>query len=145
MEDESMISAHKDPGWYGTGENQQEQKIEHKPSNVIGFKTQKKEHQKKNHEGGLDYETAKKWVEKMGEHFPFEKAKAIMQKVDAMECNPIEFWAVINSLHSDYGNVLEEFDMAKPEVYGALAKAWLEDEDAVENKIIEYLDCIVKK
>lgn len=141
MEYENMTSAHRDPSWYGTGENQQEQRIEHK-SNVIGFKPK---HEHKHAEGGLDYEKAKKWVEKMGEHFPFEKAKAIMQRVDAMECNPIEFWAVMNSLYSDYGKVLEKFNMDSPEVYGALTKAWLEDEDAVENKVIEYLECIVKK
>ncbi|MBR4079727.1 MAG: hypothetical protein IKK29_05905 [Christensenellaceae bacterium] len=141
MEYESPMTAHKEE-W---GEEHEKHDKHDKQSNVIGFKSKQEEHRKKSTEGGLDYEKAKKWVEKMGEHFSFDKSKAIMQRVDAMECNPIEFWAVLNSLYSDYGKVLEKFNMDSPEVYGALTKAWLEDEDAVENKVIEYLECIVKK
>lgn len=141
MEYESPMTAHKE-AW----DDEQEKHYKHdKQSNVIGFKSKQEEHRRKGMEGGLDFEKAKKWVEKMGEHFSFDKAKAIMQRVDAMECNPIEFWAVINSLHSDYGKVLEKFNMDSPEVYGALTKAWLEDEDAVANKVVEYLECIVQK
>ena len=115
-----------------------------KQSNVIGFKGKQQEHRKQSG-GSLDFEKAKKWVEKMGEHFSFDKSKAIMQRVDAMDCNPIEFWAILNSIHSDYGEVLEKYNIALPEVYGALTKAWLKDEDAVSNKVIEYLECIVQK
>ena len=73
-----------------------------------------------------------------------DKAKAIMQRVDGMDGNPIEFWAIINSIHGDYGEILEKYNIAMPGAYGVLAKAWLE-EDAVENKVLEYLECIVKK
>ena len=153
MEYESPSYAHygrEENGAYGDGKHQDRQQwpdSEHHnmPANVIGFKSRKEERQKKKPEGELDYEKAKAWVEKMGEHFSFDKAKAIMQRIGAMECKPIEFWAVINSLYSDYGEVLEKFSMDSPEVYGALTKAWLEDEDAVENKVLEYLECIVKK
>ena len=141
MEYESPMTAHKE-----SRDEEREKHDKHdKQSNVIGFKSKQDEHRKKSTEGGLDYEKAKKWVEKMGEHFSFDKSKAIMQRVGAMECNPIEFWAVINSLHSDYGEVMEKYNADSPEIYGALAKAWLEDEDAVANKVVEYLECIVQK
>lgn len=140
MEQEEMPTSHYDEGWYGRGENQDHQNT--KQTNIIGFKMK----QNKNmNNGKLDFERARKWVESVGEHFPMEKTKTIMQHVGAEDCNPIEFWAVINSLYSDYAEVMKKYNMDVPDVYGALTKAWLKDDDAVENKAAEYLECIVKQ
>ena len=53
-----------------------------------------------------------------------------------------EFWAVMNSLYSDYGKTLAKVN-ATPEIYGELARDWIEDDDAVKAKAAAYFRYVV--
>jgi len=104
-------------------------------------------------EGGemeFDHETAKEWTKKMknadgssGPHWQMEQVKPFMAQA-GFSGNPLEFWAVMNALYSDYCAVAKKFGVDRPEYYAALAKAWLEDEDAVPDKAAAYYECIVQ-
>lgn len=98
----------------------------------------------------FDHEMAKEWTRGLknedgssGPHYTTEQAKSLMAQV-RMEGEPMEFWAVLNSMYSDYCKVLKKFGLDRPEVYAELAKAWLDDKDAVEGKAAAYFECIVK-
>lgn len=56
-----------------------------------------------------------------------------------------EFFAIMNAMYSDYFEVAKKYNMQNnPAYFADLAKAWLHDEDAVEDKAAMYYECIVK-
>lgn len=56
-----------------------------------------------------------------------------------------EFFAIMNAMYSDYFEVAKKYNLQNnPAFFADMAKAWLHDEDAVENKAAMYYDCIVK-
>lgn len=127
-----------------------------RPSNVIGFarhgESQKKGKQQMGHaSGGESFEnTAKEWMKSLqnadgsrGPHWTMEQAKSLMHQAGA-DCDPAEFWAVLNALYSDYSQVLKKFGIDRTDVYAHMAKAWLEDEDAVDDKAAAYFEYIVE-
>ena len=94
---------------------------------------------------------AEDWVSRMqnadgtrGPHFSMEKAKEVMKQYNA-DCDPVEFWVVLNSLYSDYDQALKKNNASTLELYACLAKAWLEDQDAVSNKLAAYYTYVVKR
>ena len=110
---------------------------------VIGFREQEQR------EETLPWEVAEEWVTKMD--FPegkpkwsYEQAEKLHQK-HKCECDPAELWAVMNALYLDYCEVFRKFGVDSTNLYVELAKAWLEDEDAVEDKALAYYECIVAK
>lgn len=95
-------------------------------------------------------EMAEEWTEGMknkdkskGPHWDLEKAAHAM-KTHNLRYDEYEFWAVLNAVYSDYCEVLEKHGVSNMEVYIDLAKAWLDDEDAVEGKAAAYFECVVK-
>lgn len=93
-----------------------------------------------------DENWAEHWVEKMK-----PKARWSWQEVkDAQKTvgdnhNTTLMWAAINATWSDMGKVLEELGITQPGPVLKLARAfWLEDEDAVEEKMKRYYEEIVK-
>lgn len=93
-----------------------------------------------------DENWAEHWVEKMK-----PKARWSWQEVkDAQKAvgdnhNTTLMWAAINATWSDMGKVLEELGITQPGPVLKLARAfWLEDEDAVEEKMKRYYEEIVK-
>lgn len=93
---------------------------------------------------------AEEWVSRMqnadgtrGPHFSIEKSKEIMKQYN-VDCDPVEFWAVLNSLYSDYDQALKKNNASTLELYACLAKAWIEDQDAVPNKAAAYYTHVVK-
>jgi len=93
---------------------------------------------------------AEEWVSRMqnadgtrGPHFSMEKAKEIMKQYN-VDCNPEEFWAVLNSLYSDFDQALKKNNASTLELYACLTKAWIEDQDAVPNKAAAYYTYVVK-
>lgn len=72
-----------------------------------------------------------------GPHFSMEKAKEVMKQYN-VDCDPTEFWVVINSLYSDYDQALKKNNASTLELYACLAKAWIEDQDAVPDKASAY-------
>lgn len=79
-----------------------------------------------------------------GPHWPLEKTKEIMKQFN-IDCDPMEFYAVINSIYSDYCEALKKNNASTLETYACLAKAWLEDDDAVEDKAAAYFTYIIER
>lgn len=109
------------------------------------------------HRGGgkLTRGMAEQWVESMegdsdqhakGGMFSWEEAVDLGRKVGINGGQRmIDFYAAINAVCSDFGHVLDEYKVGTPEVYAKLAKAWIEDPDAVKNKAAMYYRYIVDK
>lgn len=100
-------------------------------------------------------EEAEEWVDgmkneddqhPMGGKWDPSAVKPFAEKVGFPTDGP-EFWtfyAVMNAIHSDFCKVLKEYNVINPMAYAKLAKAWIKDKDAVENKAQVYWECIVK-
>ena len=106
--------------------------------------------------GKLTKEMAEQWVENMegeseehplGGVFSWETAKDLAGKVGYGTSGQrmIDFYAIINAMYSDYNSVATRYKLNTPEFYAYMAKAWLEDADAVKNKAAVYYRCIVEK
>lgn len=104
----------------------------------------------------LTREMAEEWVNSLenddedrpkGGVFTMDKAKELAKKVGVKTEGQkfIDFYAIINALYSDYSKVAEKFDVETPEFFACMAKAWLDDEDAVKNKAAMYYRYIVEK
>lgn len=97
----------------------------------------------------FDRQMAMEWTKGMvnadgtkGPYWTMEQINKIIQdyKVD---CAPEEFWAVMNSLYSDYCEVLKKAN-ATIDTYVGLAKAWINDPDAVPDKAAAYYTHVVE-
>lgn len=104
----------------------------------------------------LDKETAEKWVRGMrnedpnrptGARWSMDELKPMAQKfgIKPESDEFIEFYAMTNAMYSDYCEVAKKFNITSPEYYGMMAKAWMEDRDAVPNKTAMYYECCVIK
>lgn len=98
----------------------------------------------------LDRETADEWMSKLhntdgtrGPHWTMEQVKQVT-KQKGLSVEPVELYAVLNALYSDYDHVLKKHGVSNIDVYVDLAKAWIDDKDAVPNKALMYYECIVK-
>lgn len=105
----------------------------------------------------LDRVTAERWVKSMvapdnqqhprGGKWTMEDTNKFADKVGLPqdEQKRVEFYAIMNARYMDDGMVLKKFGMTDPMVFACLAKAWLDDADAVEDKAAKYYKYIVKK
>lgn len=102
----------------------------------------------------LTEEMAMSWVEDMqnadpdhpvGPKWTREEIKpiAIKQGFDTPE-KQVEFWAVMNMMYSDYANVARKHGVSKTDYFADMAKAWMQDKDAVEHKTAAYIACCTK-
>ena len=96
-------------------------------------------------------ELAEEWTRGMknsdgtrGEHWSYTQTRQLMAQ-KGIECDPWEFYVVMNMLYSDYCAVLKKHGINNIDVYTDLACAWLKDTDAVPNKTAEYYENVVKK
>ena len=94
-------------------------------------------------------EMAAMWVSHMentdgttGAHWKLDETNAVREKLGLTHICKYEFWAVMNSLYSDYGKTLAKTN-ATPEIYGELARDWIEDYDAVKQKAAAYFKYVV--
>lgn len=105
----------------------------------------------------LDEHTAKEWVKGMknrdekfprGERWPAELLKPYAQRYGIPTSGPEfwEFYAIVHAMYSDFYPVGKKYGAkdGSPEFYVCLAKYWLEDEDAVDEKAAAYYDFVVK-
>lgn len=95
-------------------------------------------------------EMAQMWVQKMksedgspGEHWSMEQVKRLMQQ-NGVQHETAEVYAIMNALYSDYCKVFKKYGITSPEAVLEMAVAWLEDQDAVKDKIMAYYECVVK-
>ena len=98
----------------------------------------------------LDERTANEWVRSMhnedgskSPHWTMDQIKQVI-KQKGLDLEPAEFFAIMNALYSDYDPIFKKHGVSKIEFYADMAKAWLEDKDAVKNKAMAYYECIVK-
>ena len=98
----------------------------------------------------LTRDQAMKWTAAMenddgstGPRWPMDQTTQIMASKGYSLSEP-EFLAVMNMLCSDYGSVFKRYGVDRPELYAELAKAWIEDPDAVKHKTAAYLCHVVK-
>lgn len=90
-------------------------------------------------------EDAKEWAKHMNPpaRWTMEQTTAVMHQ-NGYNHKPCEFWVVMNMLFSDYGKTMIKNNMDKPEVWAALANDFLDDGDAVKDKVGKYWRDIVK-
>lgn len=102
----------------------------------------------------LTRDKAMEWVQGMegeggadGETWTFEEIEEIAKKngIPKQEKKLVELYAVMNMLASDYYKVAEEFDVLNDEFFVCMAKAFINDKDAVKDKVAMYYECIAKK
>lgn len=101
-------------------------------------------------EPAFSHQMAAAWADSLqnadgtkGPHFSREKAREI-QRQYAVDCDPVLFWAVLNSLYSDYDEALKKNNASTTEMYACLARAWIMDADAVPDKAAAYYRYIVQ-
>lgn len=96
-------------------------------------------------------EKARVWTKAMknadgsqGPHWDMNQAKQIMTQ-RGIECDPTQFWAAINMIYSDYCGVAKKYNLGdKIDFYAELARAFLDDPDAQEDKLAKYYQFVVK-
>lgn len=104
----------------------------------------------------LDRETAERWAKSMknedaarpsGPRWSMDEVKPMAMKFGYREGTPefVEFWVMTNAMYSDYCSVAKKFNITSPEFYGMMAKAWMDDKDAMPGKTAMYYEYIVKK
>ena len=97
---------------------------------------------------------AEEWVDMMenedethprGGKYSMDQAKQLAQSIGMSTAGQklIDFYAILNAMYSDYHKVAKKHGVDKPEYYADLAKAFIEDVDAVPNKTMMYYKCIV--
>lgn len=100
--------------------------------------------------GEMDEQTARHWVRKMrnadgtpSPHWQPEQVEPLRMQY-CPDCGKWEFWATMNMLYADYGNVAKQMGVDKPEYYACMAEAFLEDEDAKDNKLMRYMKAVAE-
>lgn len=108
------------------------------------------------HADEMTRETAERWVASMRNEDP---EKPTGGKWTADELRPLaqkcgvptegetfwEFYAMTNAMYSDYSEVAKKYGVKTPDFFAAMAKAWMHDKDAREDKTAMYYRDIVKK
>lgn len=91
---------------------------------------------------------AKDWLGKMqnadgttGAHWSLEAASRLMVQ-RGIDCDPMDFWVTLNMMHSDYSKVAKAYSADNPNFYADMAAAFLCDEDAVKDKLVQYWEHI---
>lgn len=99
---------------------------------------------------GMDERTAREWTRKMrnddgssGEHWSMDQIKQLMSQ-KGIKHDPVEFYAIMNAMYSDYCKVAKKHNVNTIDFYVDIAKAWLDDKDAVPDKAMAYYECIVE-
>lgn len=102
--------------------------------------------------GEFTRETAENWMNRLqnedgsiGEHWTMQQINKVMEQYHITDCDPVEFYAAMNMLYSDYCKVFEKFGVSDTELYADMAKAFLCDKDAMPHKLMNYYCCIVKR
>lgn len=99
----------------------------------------------------LAHDEAEEWCDSMvnadgtkGCHWTLEQTQDVAKQRN-INCDPNDFWAVMNMMYSDYCQVAKRQSVDTPGFYADMAKAFLEDADAADGKAYLYWDCIADK
>lgn len=110
-----------------------------------------KGHVPEENEEELTEERVRKWVNgmkngdgKTGAHYQMDQAE-LLRANHCPQCDKLEFWGCINMMHSDYYEVAKRLNVDRPEFYANMAKAFLMDKDAPDNKLAMYITYVAGK
>lgn len=123
--------------------NQKEGKERFEQPRQIGFQS---------NQNGLDKETVMEWVEEMEDGEGVRGGKYTWHQAQQYAMNMgitgqqrlLEFFWAMNAMYADFHKVGKKFGVDKPDFYAHLAKCFIEDPDAKDNKVEEYVKHIVK-
>lgn len=94
--------------------------------------------------------TAEKWMHKLkngdgttGPHWSMEQVKQLMEQKN-LDCDLLELWTTMNMFYSDYYKVAKKLNINNTNFYLDMAMAFLEDDDAVSDKLAAYYENVVK-
>ena len=98
----------------------------------------------------MTYEVAMDWMDEMenadgsrGAHWTMAQTKEVQEK-KGIRLDPVEFFAAMNMMYSDYCKIAKRYNVNTSDFYASMAKAFLEDKDAVPDKLMKYYECIVE-
>lgn len=100
----------------------------------------------------MERSTAEAWMRGMenedgtrGPHWTMDQTDKVMSQ-RGVTCDPVQFWVAMNMMYSDYCKIFQKYGVGdKIDFYADMAKAFLEDKDALPNKLERYYACIVQK
>ena len=99
---------------------------------------------------GFTQEMAEEWVASMqnedgtkGPHWKMEDVQKLI-KQRGLRVDPVEFYAVLNGVYSDYCAVAKKHGVNSMDFYVDFAMAWINDKDAVPDKTMVYYEYIAK-
>lgn len=79
-----------------------------------------------------------------GAHWTLDEVKRVMAQ-KGIECDPVKLWAAVNAEYSDRQAVNKKYGVDKLDFYVDSAIAyWLQDKDAVKDKLSAYYTHVVK-
>lgn len=115
---------------------------------MIGFQ-QDEAQKEKSH---LTKEEAEEWVDQMrtkdgrpGKRWTYDEIRQYAGNYGISgEQKIIDFFVVLNMMYSDYCHVAKKLGVDRMEFYAGMAKAFMDDPDAVEGKLTKYREYIVK-
>lgn len=132
----------------------------HKAEQIHHEERRREEHREHNHAAEmqmhhhdhLDKATVMAWVDSMvdddgvrGGHFSWHQAQQYaLNKGITDEWRMLEMYAIMNAMYTDYHHVAKMFGVDRSDFYACMAKAFLEDADAVGDKVAEYYRHVVK-
>lgn len=98
----------------------------------------------------LDGETVKRWIKSLknedgttGAHWTKDQTTQVLQQ-RGLDCDPLKFYVAMNLIYSDYCGAAKAVGCSNMDFYVEMAKAFLNDEDAVPDKLAAYYDGIVE-
>ena len=96
----------------------------------------------------LTRDEAEEWCDRMknadgttGPHWSYDQATQLMTQRN-LTCNPVDFWGALCMMYSDYSKVARAYSADNPNFYADMAAAFLCDEDAVKDKLVQYWEHI---
>ena len=114
---------------------------------VEHFMSSEKEKEESPIEGeimAMDEGTAKEWVNSMtgsdgtnGEHWTLQQTTTVLSQ-KGYSFNPVDFYVTMNMMYNDYVKVARRFNINNVDFYASLSEAFLDDKDAVSDKLAKY-------
>ena len=100
----------------------------------------------------LDKEAIMAWVSSMedsdgvrgGKYSWHQAQQYALNKGITDEYRMLEMYAIMNAMYADYHKVAKKFGVDRDEFYACMAIAFIEDPDAVDDKVEEYYKHVVK-
>ncbi|MBD5163053.1 MAG: hypothetical protein HDT14_13795 [Oscillibacter sp.] len=111
------------------------------------------EHHKhsEHHHEDLTKEQIMCWVADMenadgthGGHWPMEQTEQV-RKQKKIDCDPLMFFAAMNMMYSDYCKAVENANASSVDIFVYMAKAFLDNKDAMPHKLERYYRYIAEK